>query len=126
MQTQDAQLKQDFADLNQLLTFMTDNSNVNVPYANETAKEVELVLEDNAQYSVPNPAESYVSKAYSLSGPQLDAVISQANIGYIMGNLTKEDWYSEMERWGNMGGNQVVKEMNEAYQADTSEYKTIY
>lgn len=126
VQTQDAQLKQDFADLNQLLTFMTDNSNINVPYANETAKEVELVLEDNAQYSVPNPAESYVSKAYSLSGPQLDAVISQANIGYIMGNLTKEDWYSEMERWGNMGGNQVVKEMNEAYQADTSEYKTIY
>lgn len=122
----DESLKQEYYDLNQLVTYIGDNSNLKVPYANKTAEKVEQVLEDNAQYSVVNPAESYVSKAYSLSGPQMDAVISQANISYIMGNISKDQWYDQIEKWEKMGGKQVIKEINEAYQEDTSEYKTVY
>ncbi len=122
---ENASLAAEYADLNQITTLIGGQTNLKTRYLTKVAEDVELVMEDNANYAVANPAESYVSQAYSLSGTQMDAIISEANTKYMTGQITEEEWQSSITRWEKMGGSTVIEEMNEAYDADTSEYKTV-
>jgi putative aldouronate transport system substrate-binding protein len=118
--TDDKSNDKEFADLNQILTFISGESNLNIPYASKVAKEVDEVLEDNINYTVSNPAAPYISKTASLKGTALDDIITEANTKFIMGEYDEAKWKSEVERWRIQGGDKVIEELNEAYQADTS------
>lgn len=119
VKTQDESLLKQVNDLNQFSTgiIATERS---VAYTTEVAKTVQDVYEDNENWAVANPAEPYVSDTYSTKGPQLDAIMSEANTKYIVGQITLDEWKAQLERWRTQGGNDVIKEMNEAYKADTS------
>lgn len=110
----------EFADLNQLCTFINGKSNLDIPYATAVAEEVDKVLDDNVNYTVPNPAAPYVSKTASLRGSALTDIIAEANTKFIKGDITEEQWKAEVERWRTSGGNDVIKEYTEAYMADPS------
>lgn len=112
--TEDATLTKEFNDLNQFATGIIEIS-LKKKYTTTVAKDVEDVYKDNENYVVPNPAEPFVSDTYSRKGPQLDAIITEANTKYIVGQLTEEQYKAELERWKTNGGNDYVKEINEQY-----------
>lgn len=113
--TSDKTLTKEFGDLNKLSTAVVSNVGLTKAYANKTAEEVERVYRDNEQYAVANPAEAFVSDTYSKKGPQLDAIISEARTRFIVGQINEEQWKSELERWKNNGGNDVIKEISDQY-----------
>ncbi|MCC8170025.1 MAG: extracellular solute-binding protein [Oscillospiraceae bacterium] len=115
----DAALTKEYADLNQLATYIVADE-LAVAYTTDVAEKIDQVYEENELWVVSNPAEPYVSDTYSTKGPQLDAIMSEANTKYIVGQISLEEWQAQLERWRSQGGDDVIKEMNEAYQADTS------
>ena len=119
----DGALNKEYADLNQLSTLIGGLSNYNTYFATEAARTVDIVQKENENYVVPNPAEPYVSDTYSQSGPQLDAIMSEADIKYIVGQIDEAGWRDAVSRWQAQGGDKIIAEYNEAYDNDTSEYK---
>lgn len=110
-----------YADLNQLMTFISGNDMpVEIPYASEVAERVDEVLEENIQYSVPDPSAPYVSNTYSLKGTMLDAIMSEATTKYITGDITEDQWKAEIQRWRDSGGDDVIAELTEQWLADES------
>ncbi len=112
----DANLTKEFADLNQFATGIIPTELVKT-YTTTVAADVDRVYKDNENYVVGNPAEPFVSDTYSRRGPQLDAIITEANTKFIVGQITEEQYKAEMERWKTNGGNDYVKEINEQYKA---------
>lgn len=110
----------EFADFNQMLSFISKDTNLDIPYTSKVAEEVADVLEDNVNYTVPNPAAPYISKTASLKGSALDDIVYEANTKFITGEYDEAKWRSEVERWRKQGGDDVIRELNEAYVADDS------
>lgn len=117
VKSEDPALVKEYADLNQFATGIIPTV-LKTKYTAAVAEKIDEVYEDNEVYSVANPAEPYVSATYSKKGPQLDAIMAEAKTKYIVGQITKEQYDAEIERWKSMGGSDVIKEINEAYQAD--------
>ncbi|MBQ8300648.1 MAG: hypothetical protein IJX57_01600, partial [Clostridia bacterium] len=67
-----------------------------------------------------NPAEPYVSDTYSTAGPQLDAIMAEANTKFIIGQIDETEWKAQRDRWLQAGGQKVIDEINAAYEADPS------
>ena len=110
-----------YADLNQLMTFISGNDMpVEIPYASEAAERVDEVIEENIAYTVPDPSAPYVSNTYSLKGTMLDAIMSEATTKFITGDITEDQWKSEIERWRAQGGDDVIAEYTEQWKADAS------
>lgn len=108
----------EFADFNQLLTFINGESNLNVPFVHPTAEEVDAVQKDNENYTIANPAAPYISKTASLQGSALDDIINEANTKYIKGDIDEAGWRAAIEEWKKKGGEKVIAELNEAYQRE--------
>lgn len=115
----DASLVKEYNDLNQVATGIIPTERT-VAYTTDVAQKVQEVYDENEIWAVANPAEPYVSDTYSTKGPQLDAILSEANTKYIVGQISLDEWKAQLERWRTQGGNDVIKEMNEAYKADSS------
>ena len=113
--TQDPALLKELADLNQVATSFIPDIGLKPTYATKTAEDVDKVVLDNSNYVVGNPAEPLVSDTYSRKGPQLDAIISEANTKYMVGQINEEQYKAELERWKTQGGNEYIKEINEEY-----------
>ncbi len=118
----DPAITKEYADLNQFATGIVATP-LKTRYTAPVAEKVELVYEDNEQYAVANPAQPYVSDTYSTSGPQLDAIMAEANTKFIIGQITEDEWKAQRDRWLQAGGSKVIEEMNAAYQADVSVQK---
>lgn len=117
----DAALTKEYADLNQFAPgFITYEDGLQTKYDTDVAEKVQEVYEENRLYTVANPAEPYVSDTYSTKGPQLDAIINEANTKYICGQISEAEWYAQRDRWLQQGGQQVIDETNAAFEADTS------
>ncbi len=116
--TTDDALLAEYADLNQFLTSIKESS-LTTYYSTPIAAKVNDVYEENKLYKVPSVAEAYVSDTYSRHSTQLDPIISAANTKYISGAITLDAWKAERDRWYEQGGEKVIKEMNEFYDADT-------
>ena len=102
------------------MPLITGATNLNVPYASECAKEVDLVQKDNVNYTVPNPAEPYVSNTAALMGSALDDIMTEADTKFILGNIDENGWRAAVEQWKSKGGEKVIKELNEQFLADDS------
>lgn len=112
----DANLTKEYADLNQFATGVIETE-LKKKYTTKVAEEVERVYKDNENYVVANPAEPFVSDTYSRRGPQLDAIITEANTKFIVGQITEDQYKAELERWKTNGGEQYITEINEQYKA---------
>ncbi len=101
-------------DFNQVLTFI-DKSEAKKVVQTDIQKEAERVMENNELYSVANPAQSLVSETYLTKGTQLDKIVVDARIKYMSGQFDDEEYIAEMQRWRENGGDDVIREINEAY-----------
>jgi putative aldouronate transport system substrate-binding protein len=79
----------------------------------------EEIKEANIQYSVFNPALSYLvnSSTYSLSGSTLDQLLNDARTQFICGQIDEAGLQAAWETWANQGGNSVIEEVNTQFKA---------
>ncbi|MFX3635728.1 MAG: extracellular solute-binding protein [Candidatus Pristimantibacillus sp.] len=102
--------------LNQMLTMIPEDRAKKVKQTPLRLKQTE-VQKENEKYIVANPAEPFISKVYTEKGAQLDNVINDARIKFIVGQLDEAGFKSALDLWRKNGGNDLVKEMNELYAA---------
>ena len=113
------ELVKEYADLNQFSTGIVATQ-LKTRYTAPVAEKIDKVYEENEKYAVTNPAEPYVSETYSTSGPQLDAIMAEANTKYVCGDIDEAEWKKQRDRWLSAGGQKVIDEINAAYAADTT------
>ena len=109
-------LESEVEGLNQMLPFIPEDQGLKVKQTPLRIKTEELQKEAE-QYVVPNPAEPFISTVYSQKGQQLDNIINDARIKYIVGQIGEEELLKAFETWRRSGGDDLVKEMNELYAA---------
>ena len=122
VKSEDASLAKEYADLNQFATGIIA-TDLKIKYTAPVAEKIDAVYKDNEQHAVANPAEPYVSNTYSTRGPQLDAIMKEANTKFIVGQISEDEWLAQRDRWLQQGGQQVIDELNEAHEADESVQK---
>ncbi|MBW7459897.1 hypothetical protein K0U00_38140, partial [Paenibacillus sepulcri] len=71
----------------------------------------------NLDIVVPNPGEPLYSATYTEKGAQLDTIAADARIKFIVGKIDEAGFQADMDLWKKSGGDEYVKEMNEAYAA---------
>jgi len=111
-----ALLESEVEGLNQMLTFIPADQGLKVkqtPLRLQTTK----IQKEAEQYIVPNPAEPFISTVYSQKGQQLDNIINDARIKFIVGQTDEAGLLSAFETWKKSGGDDLTKEMNELYAA---------
>lgn len=69
----------------------------------------------NEKIVVGNPAAPFASTTYGSKGAQLDNIINDARIKYIIGQIDDKGWADAVELWKKTGGNDVIKEYNDDY-----------
>ena len=80
-------------------------------------QEAKAAVEDKI---VPNPAASYISKTWNERRADLNKIVVDARVKYIMGQIDKAGWQKALADWKAAGGDQVTQEFNELYARDPS------
>ncbi|KAB8139314.1 extracellular solute-binding protein [Gracilibacillus oryzae] len=101
--------------LNQLLTFIPE-SKVLTPAGDPLRELEEKLMKENEEIVVANPAESYISEVYSKKGQQLDNIILDARVKYIVGQIDEAGLEEAIELWKQNGGTDYIAEINQLHQ----------
>jgi len=109
-------LESEVEGLNQMLTFIPEDRARKVKQTQLRIKQTQ-VQKDNEQFVVANPAEPFISQVYSQKGPQLDNIINDARIKFIVGQIDEAGFQDALEVWKKSGGNELIEEMNGLYAA---------
>lgn len=80
-------------------------------------EKVAQVQKANEEIVIANPGEPLISDVYAQKGPQLDNIINDARIKYIVGQIDENGFEDAVTLWKNNGGDDYVKEVNELYAA---------
>ncbi|MDF2961314.1 MAG: transporter substrate-binding protein [Paenibacillus sp.] len=64
---------------------------------------------------VTNPAITLISKTLTERGTELNQVLEDARVKFIIGEIDEAGWEAEMKKWRSAGGDKVIEEMNELY-----------
>lgn len=80
-------------------------------------KKQTALIKKNEETIVANPAASLISDVFNQKGPQLENIINDARIKFIVGQIDEAGLRSAFETWKKSGGDDLVKEMNELYTA---------
>lgn len=107
-------LESEVEGLNQMLGFIPEDRAKKVKQTPLRIKQTE-VQKANEEFIVTNPAESFISTVYSQKGQQLDNIINDARIKFIVGQIDEAGLMSAFEVWRKTGGDDLVKEMNDLY-----------
>jgi len=67
---------------------------------------------------IRNPAAGYISNTQLEKSTELSRIIKDASIMYIMGTIDDAGWYRALDNWLEVGGSQVIDEINLAYRND--------
>jgi len=71
----------------------------------------------NEQYVVANLSMGYMNLDATSLQSQLATIISDARVKYIMGQIDKDGFIAERDRWLEAGGQSIIDSVNEAYAA---------
>lgn len=71
--------------------------------------------EENVQYGVADPTMPLISETYLEQGAQLETILTDAHIKFVMGTITEEQWKAEVNTWLDRGGAKIIAEYEEAY-----------
>ena len=84
--------------------------------------EEEAIKEANADIAVFNPAIGYLvsSKVNAEVGTDLKDILDRARTQYICGQIDEKGLQDQFKVWEQRGGADLIAEVNEMYQADTS------
>lgn len=103
-----------FGEINQLALGLGTN-NMYLPTQTETRKTVAKVQEENIKTAIANPATPLISQTYTTKGAQLDNIIEDARVKYIVGQMDAKGFDAAVQQWKSSGGDQVIKEYNDEY-----------
>lgn len=87
-------------------------------YDAEIQESIKSFAERDLENAVFNPAAGLVSPTYITKGAQLDQIISDARMQYIVGAIDEAGLDAAIENWKASGGEQVIAEYNELYKAN--------
>ncbi len=106
---------------NQIIPYFTAANNarpITVAPATSAIRLLENQLyEEDIQYCVPNYGASYSSDTYLADGAELDKILADAQLQFIVGEIDEAGLDEAIKTWKAAGGDQVTKEMNEKYHA---------
>ncbi|MDX8047440.1 extracellular solute-binding protein [Gracilibacillus sp. S3-1-1] len=101
--------------LNQLLMYIPEAKSLSP--AGDPLRELEnQLMVENEEIVVPNPAEAYISDVYARRGQQLDTIIEDARIQYIVGQIDESGLEEAVELWRSSGGEEYLEEINQLHQ----------
>ena len=102
---------------NQIMMNVVEENVYDQEPVNELAGAIMDVQEENEKYLVANPGKPLLrtSETYNSTGAQLDQMIADARIQYIVGELDENGWNQTIESWKQQGGTAVIEEVNESY-----------
>ena len=67
------------------------------------------------EIAIGNPFLSFISYTYSERGSELDKIIEDARIKYIMGVIDLAGWEAAVAKWRKDGGDKIIEEYTQAY-----------
>lgn len=111
-----ALLESEVEGLNQMLSFIPEDKSTKVKQTPLRIKQLE-VQKENEQLIVMNPAEPFISDVYTLKGAQLDNIMNDARIKFIVGQIDEAGFKDAIQLWKTSGGDDLSKEMNELFAA---------
>jgi putative aldouronate transport system substrate-binding protein len=107
-------LVNEYQDLNQFLPGIPENNYKHPDYTPLQNKENQI-MKDNEKIVVANPAASLVSKVYAQKGQQLDNIINDARIKFIVGQIDENGFKDAIKLWRSSGGDDYIAEINKLY-----------
>lgn len=82
----------------------------------EIVKTVNAALKANEKLAVPNPADPLVSPTAVQLGSQLDKLMQDARIKFVMGELDEAGFQAKVQEWRTRGGDKIIAEYTDLYQ----------
>jgi len=79
------------------------------------AEKATRITQENTKYAVPNPALTLSSPTYSERGGELDQLMTDAMIKFVMGNIDEAGYQAEIQKWRSMGGDKIIQEYEAEY-----------
>jgi putative aldouronate transport system substrate-binding protein len=104
----------EYTDLNQFIPGIPVSNFKHPEYSPLQVKENEI-MKQNEEIVVPNPAASLISDVYAQKGQQLDNIINDARIKYIVGQIDDKGLKDAIKLWRSSGGDDYVAEINKLY-----------
>jgi putative aldouronate transport system substrate-binding protein len=89
--------------------------NINPLKDKPVAEKAQKIAEENTKYTVPNPALTLTSATYSERGGELERLIYDAQIKFIMGKTDEAGYQADIAQWHKQGGDKIIQEYEEAY-----------
>lgn len=98
---------------------MMDVADVGTPRAlpYPVDRRVEEVQKENIDFVVANPTEPLTSNTYAEKGAQLDQLVRDARVQFVVGALDEAGFQAVVDQWFEQGGQEIVDEYTEAYEA---------
>lgn len=66
-------------------------------------------------YSINNPALALISETQAERGGQLENIMNDADVRFIIGEIDENGWKEAVERWRREGGDKIAEELAEEY-----------
>ncbi|MEK3659720.1 hypothetical protein BSK65_26805 [Paenibacillus odorifer] len=81
----------------------------------ETDNKFRTMMKENEAIAVSNPVEPLISQTAVEKGTELNKIITDARVKFIMGTLDEDGFNKEVEKWRSQGGDQMIKDYTELY-----------
>ncbi|MGG1515611.1 extracellular solute-binding protein [Paenibacillus oryzisoli] len=78
-------------------------------------KKYKKMMMDNEAIAIPNPAEPFISETMNKNGSELNQLINDGKIKYIMGAIDDAGWNQIIATWKKNGGDNVIADYEAAY-----------
>ncbi|WP_105615396.1 extracellular solute-binding protein [Vallitalea okinawensis] len=88
---------------------LTPNTPGILPFMSE---KVEIYYADNAKHALSDLTGPLISDTAAQKGAQLEKIVNDASIKYIMGIIDLTEWEKSIEEWQKQGGDDIIREYN--------------
>lgn len=69
----------------------------------------------NLEYAKSSPAVNLTSDTHSQLGSQIETILTDAQVKYVMGKIDEAGWKAAVQEWLDRGGEKIRKEYEKAY-----------
>ncbi|MBO9605364.1 MAG: extracellular solute-binding protein [Paenibacillaceae bacterium] len=90
-------------------------SDLTWPTETDVMKKVKKLYKEQTPNAVPNATEPYLSPTRAERGAELDKIINDARVHFIMGQLDEAGFKKATDEWKSKGGDKIIAEYTEAY-----------
>lgn len=86
-----------------------------VKSTNKKQQEVDKLTKENEKYAVLDPSIGAESDTYNQVGSEIQKVLTDATVKYIMGQIDYKEFQAQFKDWQNQGGAKIAKEFTASY-----------